>query len=73
MKEIKDKEQIVRDVVNSFNDADELHKAYKNKMKFIIVEVFHEFGLWADGKDFDENDLAKWIDNFVEERFKPQE
>jgi hypothetical protein len=79
---MKDKEKLVRDLVNTFEDRDVLHNAYIIKMKEIIDCAFREFSL-------DENYVQKimsctcikeanallgeWIDQFVEERFKPED
>lgn len=73
MKTKKEREKIVKDLVNTFNDRDELHEAYKSRMKEIILYAMNELGqFYEDNPDIDEIDLVSWIDNFVEERFKPQ-
>jgi len=73
-KPLKDKEKLVRDLVNTFNDRDELHVAYKQKMKDIIAETISEFIVFlAESQPDDDQMIADWIDNFVEERFKPSE
>lgn len=64
-----DKEEIVRRLVETYNDRDELHTAYKEKMKEIILIAFCDFQEYANrNEDFD---VIKWIENFVEERFRP--
>jgi len=72
---MKNKEKIVRDLVNTFNDRDELHVAYKEKMKDILLHCICEFMEFLDesAKNEIEIDLDKWINNFVEERFKPSD
>jgi hypothetical protein len=70
---LKDKEKLVRELVDTFKDRNELHEAYKKKMKGIILCVFSEFSRFAEevGEDnINEESIANWIDNFVEERFK---
>ena len=68
-----DKKKLVEDLVNTFNDRDELHLAYKEKMKEIITYAFLEFGNFAnDNPDATGEDVEKWIDYFVEEHFKPE-
>lgn len=66
-------EKIVKDLVNTFNDRDELHIAYKAKMKNIILYAFDEIGKFhEENPDMDEMDVIKFVNNFVEERFKPE-
>lgn len=68
MKSQDEKEKLVRDLVNTYNDRDELHIAYKERMKSIFF-AFFEFM-----SEKNENlSLEEWIDSFVEERFKPEE
>ena len=70
---MKDKEKIVRDLVNTFNDRDELHEAYKNKMKSIIFNFADEFILaMAESKITTELLIWEFVDTYVEERFKPE-
>ena len=68
-----DKEQIVRDLVNTFNDRDELHVAYKIKMKEIITLATIEFiNFIKINPNAEDADIFEWINNFVEEKFKPK-
>ncbi len=64
-----DKEKLVRDLVNTFNDRDELHIAYKKIIKEILrlfsIELVH---IQLDGK----LTLQEFINEFVEERFRPE-
>jgi len=64
-----DKEKLVRDLVNTFNDRDQLHVAYKEKMKSIFF-YFSE-ALASEVETKEDFDLMKFIDSFVEERFTP--
>ena len=68
MKTKEEREKLVRDLVNTFNDRNELHIAYKVKMKEIIKNVLYEFGSYCS----ENPDIEEWINNFVEERFRPQ-
>ena len=71
-----DKEKIVRDLVDTFKDRNELHAAYKEKMKVMIGQVIVEFlTVFIEKEDVDLTPLKieEWVDNFVETRFKPQE
>ena len=70
---IKNKEKIVRDLVNTFNDRDDLHSAYKHKMKQIISLALGEFLLFYAESSRSMNEISDWVDNFVEERFKPSD
>ncbi|MCF1193150.1 hypothetical protein LRR18_16295 [Mangrovimonas sp. AS39] len=65
-----DKEKLVRDLVNSFKDRDELHTTYKKRMKEIISSAFINF--FNDCNNC-EVSISEWVDNFVEERFKPSD
>jgi hypothetical protein len=64
-----DKEKLVRDLVDTFNDHDQLHVAYKEKMKSIFF-YFSEV-LASEVETKEDFDLMKFIDSFVEERFTP--
>ena len=73
MKTKEEREKLVRDLVNTFNDRNELHIAYKVKMKEIIKNVLYEFGSYcSENPDIEPSDIEEWINNFVEERFRPQ-
>jgi hypothetical protein len=66
-----DRKKIVEDLVNTFNDRDELHEAYKEKMKEIIAYAFLEFADFADSNpNASGEDVEIWIGCFVEEHFK---
>ena len=67
---MKNREKLVRDLVNTFNDREELHCAYKKKMEEIIFVAIHKFltKLEEDG----DSELSEWIHEFVEETFRPQ-
>jgi hypothetical protein len=73
-KKMKDNEKIVRDLVNTFNDRNELPIASKGKMKQILFQFTDSF-IVALNNDKLDTQLSIWefIDQFVEERFKPQE
>lgn len=74
MSEIKDRKKLFEDLVNTFNDRDELHKVYKERMKAIISCAFGAFGNYAnENPDITNENIEKWISDFVEERFKPAE
>lgn len=73
-----DKEKLVRDLVNTFEDRDILHFMYKKKMREILSIFIGEFlGIFLKNQKIENDDfeiyLEKWIDDFVEERFKPIE
>ncbi len=73
MKTKEDREEIVRNLVNTFNDRDKLHIAYKAKMKEIIKNALYEFiAYYHKNPDIDTPDIEEWINNFVEERFRPE-
>jgi len=63
------KEKIVRDLVNTFNDRDEFHEAYKDRMKEILK--YFTYCLREYLKE-EVVDIHEFIDKFVEERFRPQ-
>jgi hypothetical protein len=64
------KEKLVRDLVNTFNDRDELHMAYKEKVK----QILHNFVEALSGPlQEEEFDMNAFIEEFVESRFKPRE
>ncbi len=70
---MKDKEKIVRDLVNTFKDRNEIHIAYKEKMKEILSHCICEWMQFITENIDNETDVEKWINNFVEERFKPSD
>jgi hypothetical protein len=74
MKSQAEKEKLVKDLVNTFNDRDVLHAAYKEKMKHIITYAIIEFVNMINEKEEEITDecIAKFINNFVEEKFKPE-
>lgn len=69
-----DNEKIVRDLVNTFNDRDHLHLAYKNRMKYILLNFFCAIHVEYESysNEIDPDDLMKFIDTYVEEHFKPE-
>lgn len=75
MKTPEDKEKLVRDLVNTFNDRDEIHMAYKSKMKGIFLDFFcciiSNFDNTND-EDITPGMLVSFIDSYVEERFRPE-
>ena|GEM_PF-2728765 len=65
------KKKLVEHLVNTFNDRDELHEAYKQKMKDIIAYAFLEFADFAnENPNATGEDVEIWIGCFVEEHFK---
>ncbi len=73
MKPLKNKEKIVRDLVNTFNDRDELHKAYKEKMKHIFADFVSAYLECRTDKDCSKISLEDFIDAYVETRFTPSD
>ena len=69
---MNNKEKLVRDLVNTFNDGDELHKAYKKKMTDILFQCFEYYADWLK-KDGPMPELKDIIDQFVEIHFKPKD
>lgn len=67
---MKNREQIVKDLVNTFNDRDALHEAYKEKMKEVIATALCEFLIAIATEP--ETDAGEWTDEFVETRFKAE-
>jgi hypothetical protein len=64
-------EKIVRDILNTFDDHDELHIAYKTKMKEIITYAIIGFVDFIDkNSNVEDADIMEWINNFVEKGFK---
>lgn len=70
---MKDKEKLLKDLVNRFNDRDELHNSYKEKMKSILYN-FADAIILAMSEDEITTELSIWefVEKFVEERFKSQ-
>ena len=71
-----DKEKIVRDLVNTFNDRDQLHAAYKKRMKGIFFDFF--CCITENFEDQPEENIniqmiKSFINQYVEQRFKPQD
>lgn len=73
MKPIKNKEKIVKDLVNTFNDRDELHKAYKERMKAILWDFMSDYLECRSDKECSKISLVEFIDAYVETRFKPSD
>ena len=71
----KDKEKLVRDLVDTYEDGNERHQAYKKMMKNIITIAIGDFFDFLDehqdNLDLSQEQLNKWVSNFVEDRFKP--
>ncbi len=67
---MKDKEKLVKDLVNTFNDRDELHIVYKEKMKGILESFIYDLGE-EEGID-SEKELKQFISDWVELRFRPE-
>lgn len=63
-----DKEKMVRELVDTFNDKDELHIAYKKKMKGIITLALVSFIEDANNEDADIF-IDAWVNDFVEKYF----
>ena len=79
MNNIEEKERIVRDLVDTFEDRNHLHIAYKNKLKGILLN-FSEFSMDilfnlpdAELKNFGREDMQIIIDEFVEMMITKQE
>jgi len=63
--------QLIEDLVNTFQDREAVHKAYKSKMKEIIsytLMVFFEF--MHNNPKSEPGDVLEWVNNFVEKTFK---
>lgn len=73
MKPLKNKEKLVRDLVNTFNDRDELHMAYKKRMKHILADFIESYMESRTDQDLRELSLTDFIDAYVETRFKPSD
>jgi len=73
MKPIKNKEKIVRDLVNTFNDRDELHEAYKLRMKEIFANFIGCYLGYRSSEDCRKKSLKEFIDWYVETNFKPSD
>lgn len=67
-----DKEKLVRNLVNTFNDRDELHEAYKSKMKQIFIDFYCTLEYFYETDASPSQEILKFIDNYVEERFRPE-
>ena len=70
-----DKEKLVRDLVNTFDDRDSLHKAYKERMKNIIeyaIYDFMHFLMKINENEIEKSSMKEWIDDWVEKNFKPE-
>ena len=69
--DIGDKEELVRKLVSTFNTRDELHEAYKTKMKQILRIAIYQLG--EDIEDVPNLDLNEWINQFVELTFRQKD
>jgi hypothetical protein len=71
---MKNKKQIVEDLVNTFNDRDHLHTAYKKKLSSIIYLAIQSFLEHAENfSDGSEINVGDWCDQFVERTCRKQE
>jgi hypothetical protein len=62
-----DKEKIVRDLVNTFNDRDELHIAYKAKLKKILINFALALEEYEEDAPSKEGiSLYEFVDVYVE-------
>ncbi len=70
-----DRELLVRQLVDSFDSRSDLHKAYKGKVKRMMMDCIQEFlNEYIEKDNFSTyEDLEKWVENFVETRFKPKD
>ncbi len=67
MSKIKNKKKLVEDLVNTFNDRDELHIAYKANMSNLIYNALRAFILEAEEcEDGAKINIGDWCDQFVE-------
>ena len=73
MKPLKNKEKLVRDLVNTFNDRDELHEAYKKKMKEMFWDFISAYLDYRCDNGYEKMTLKEFIDDYVETRFKPRD
>ena len=73
MKNIKDKEKLVRDLVNSFNDRDELHKEYKERLKGMFRHFIHVFINYYEDEDEQKLTPEDFIAMYVEYSCKKAE
>ena len=73
MKPLKNKEKLVRDLVNTFNDRDELHEAYKKKMKEIFSDLISVYLECRSDAECSKISLTDFIDAYIETRFKPRD
>ena len=73
MDEIKNK-KLVEDLVNTFNDRDELHEAYKVRLAKIICIALNEFADFAENckENKLEMTVMDWCKDFVEQRCKKE-
>jgi hypothetical protein len=67
------KEKLVRNLVNTFNDRDELHIAYKKQVKDMLLFAFSSYVSYIDSMIEKDVPLEPWIDKFIEENFKPND
>jgi hypothetical protein len=74
--EIKSKERIVRDLMSTFEDRNELHAEYKQRMKDIILisisyvlGKIEEHALANDGVP-SEIEICQFVNEFVENHFE---
>jgi hypothetical protein len=64
-----DKEKLIRDFVEGFDDQTELHAVYKEKMKEILTSFFCYLLIELRDKDIEVPSIMKLIHHFVEDHF----
>lgn len=67
-----EKEQLIRDLISTFKDRDELHTAFKEKIKSILQYAFYEFIRDVATNQDKEITVETFIEEFVENNFKPE-
>ena len=67
-----DKEKLVRELLETYENGNARHKFYKSVMKKIIYDAFSEFYEKHKNNEVSEKQLVEWIDEFVEEKFTPK-
>ncbi len=77
MRTKKERKKLVEDLVDTFEDRNELHKVYKARVKIMIrdaIECFSKFLMSSGGEHWDSatthRNLDLFVDRFVESRFK---
>lgn len=66
-----DREKLIRETIERFKDQEDLHQAYKNRMKGILLLAIAEvIGHVVSLKEGDPFDIEEWVDKYVEENTK---